>query len=353
MTGSTHVAIGIAASLAILQPKTVPECLCAVVGGTIGGMISDIDSPGKRRSLDYSNDPYGWQVYAFIFIGLVIILGVDYIAGNGAVDYALSNFGPPVIAGGILFLGLCFYGIHTIHRSFTHSIFGGFIFTISVWYFCKPLAMPFAIGFASHLFIDFFNRKKVQYFWPIPVKVGLNKFPSDGKLNDFFCGIGTIGSIYLFSYFFINCFANSVLHIRIKEFFLSPILIHRLTLPFIVPYLFIVNVIGFVVYLIDYNLYKRGLLFYGGTEEHAVSMSEFIMTLLLVIDVLGGMLGKLLAVLFIMKGKIYKAEALANFNLYVIPVCFLVCWLVFLFTFFFPEPHCRKYFPSNPFSLGK
>ena len=160
MAGSTHVAIGIAASLAILQPKTVPECLCAVVGGTIGGMISDIDSPGKRRSLDYSNDPYGWQVYAFIFIGLVIILGIDYIAGNGAVDYALNNFGPPVIAGGILFLGLCFYGIHTIHRSFTHSIFGGFIFTISVWYFCKPLAIPFAIGFASHLFIDFFEPNR-------------------------------------------------------------------------------------------------------------------------------------------------------------------------------------------------
>ena len=67
------MAIGIACSLAILQPKTVPGCLCAMTGGMIGGMISDIDSPGKRQSLDYSEDPYGWQV--FVFIGLPIHSG--------------------------------------------------------------------------------------------------------------------------------------------------------------------------------------------------------------------------------------------------------------------------------------
>lgn len=55
MTGSTHIAIGIVSSLAILQPKTIPQCLCAATGGMIGGMISDIDHPKKRESIHYTS----------------------------------------------------------------------------------------------------------------------------------------------------------------------------------------------------------------------------------------------------------------------------------------------------------
>ena len=337
MTGSTHVAIGIASSLAILQPGTIPECLCAITGGMIGGMISDIDSPGKQKSMDHRDDPYGWQIYVFAGIGLAIILGIDYIAGNGAVDYVLKNLGPSILVGSIAFLGLCFCGAHTNHRSFTHSILAGTLFTISIRCFCKPLAIPFATGFASHLLIDFLNKKKVQYFWPLPVKIGLNKFPSDGKLNKSLGGIGTIVSIYLFSYFFINSFINSILYVEMIEFFSNPISIYSQMIPFIVPYLIGINVVAFVVYFLDYNLYMRGLAFYGGTEEHASTMAEFIMTFLLIIDILGGMVGKLLAVLFLTNKKIYKDEALANFNLYIIPICFLVSWLAFLFTFFLPS----------------
>ena len=49
------------------------------------------------------------------------------------------------------------------------------------------------------------------------------------------------------------------------------------------------------MYILDYHLYMSGLGFYSGTEEHAETMAEFIMTILLLIDVLGGMIGKLLA----------------------------------------------------------
>ena len=91
MTGSTHVAIGIASSLAILQPKTIPECLCAITGGAIGGMISDIDSPKKRESLDYRDDPYGWQIYTFLGIAITVLLALDFFEGNGAVDFCISH----------------------------------------------------------------------------------------------------------------------------------------------------------------------------------------------------------------------------------------------------------------------
>ena len=337
MTGSTHVAIGIACSLAILQPKTIPECLCAITGGAIGGMISDIDSPKKRESLDYRDDPYGWQIYVFVIIGLAIMIGLDYLAGSGAVDYMLNNLGLPILVGAIAFLGICFFGTTTPHRSFTHSILAGVLFTVSLWCFCKPIAIPFAIGFTSHLIIDFFNKKQVRYLWPLPKKFGMNRYPSDGKLNETLGGIGIVASIYMSAYFFINSFADSILHTRLTEIFSKQIIIRGLTIPFIVLYLIIINVIGFIAYVLEYNFYMRGMLFYGGTDEHAETMSEFILTILLLIDVCGGMIGKLIAVFIQTKGKIYKAEAIANFNLFIIPICIFVSWLAFLCTFFFPS----------------
>lgn len=337
MTGRTHAAIGIASSLAVLQPKTVPECLCAVTGGLIGGMISDIDSPKKRESLDYRDDPYGWQIYTFVVIALVIILGLDYAAGDGAVDYIINNFEPSLVVGGIAFLGLCFYGAHTIHRSFTHSFLAAILFTLSVWCFCKPLAFPFAIGFMSHLVIDFLNRKKIQYLWPIRTKIGLNRYPSDGRLNDTLGAIGVIVSSFLLTYYFINSFAGSVLYTRALDLFSRPVIIRGITLPFIIPYLIVINIISFVVYIIDYILDINALGFYSGSDKDAEEMSSFIKTLLLFFDVAGGVIGKLLAVFILTRGKIYKTEELANYNFFVIPFCVLVSWLAFLFTFYFPE----------------
>lgn len=337
MTGSTHAAVGIASSVLILQPKTVPECLCALTGGIIGGMISDIDSPGKRKSMDYSDDPYGWQIGVFVVIILAVVLGLDYLAGNGAVDYLLTHMGPPVFIAGVMFIGISIYGTQTIHRTFMHSFLAGMALSVSLWYFCRPLATPFAIGFASHILIDFFNRKKIQYLWPIPVKFGLNRYPSNGKLNRILGGAATLISIFSFVYFFINSFAVSPLLLRVIKFFSMPVSIKGyITVPLIVPYLIIINIISFLVYILDYHLWKNSIGFYSGSEEDVEEMSEFIMTLLLAIDIAGGMIGRILAVLVLMKGKFYKAEQIANFNLYVIPICLLVSWIFVLSTFLFP-----------------
>lgn len=336
MTGNTHIAVGISSSLAILQPDTVPECLCAITGGMIGGMISDIDSPRKRDSLNFEKDRFGWQAYTFLCIALVFLLGMDYEAGNGAVDYIIKNFGPSVIVGGTAFLGLCFYGAHTYHRSFTHSIVAGILFSLSLWCFCKPLAIPFSLGFASHLILDFFNKKKVQYLWPLPVKLGLNKFPADGRLNEALGGIGTTLSIYLSCYFFITSFSESVLFNRIMNGFSTQISLCGVSVPFIVLYLFVINVFGFLVYILDYIFCKWHLFFYYGTKEHSDNMQEFLHTLLLGIDISGGMVGKLLAVILVTKGKIWKKEGYENFNLFIIPICIFVIWMAFLCTFF-PE----------------
>ncbi len=337
MTGGTHIAIGIASALLVTQPRTIPETLCAITGGMVGGMICDLDSPKKKDSFDYRNDPYAWQVYTFAVLAIAGLLAIDYFSGNGAVDYVISNFGPLMIGSIVLFIGLCIFGMNTAHRTFMHSILAGGLLTASIWFFCRPLAIPFGIGFASHIIIDFFNKRKIQYFWPIPVSIGLNKFPSDGKLNDFFCGIGTICSIFAASFFFVKSFSSSALLTKLIGFFSKPVSIFGiLTVPLVIPYLFIINLIAFVVYLIDSYSYINGKGFYGGTAEHADTMAEFIMTLLLAIDFAGGMIGKLIVVFIVTKGVLRKAEAIANYNLFVIPICALGCWLSAACTFFIP-----------------
>lgn len=43
MMGKTHIAVGIASAYTIMQPKTSIELAVATVGGSIGGIMADID----------------------------------------------------------------------------------------------------------------------------------------------------------------------------------------------------------------------------------------------------------------------------------------------------------------------
>ena len=48
MMSKTHFAVGLATSLAIIQPKTFNECAVAVIGGTVGGVLADNDIESKK-----------------------------------------------------------------------------------------------------------------------------------------------------------------------------------------------------------------------------------------------------------------------------------------------------------------
>lgn len=43
MMGKTHITVGIAAAYLITHPQTAPEFIIATVGGSIGGVMADID----------------------------------------------------------------------------------------------------------------------------------------------------------------------------------------------------------------------------------------------------------------------------------------------------------------------
>ena len=57
MMSRTHLAIGLAVSLATIQPTTFHECAVAVIGGAVGGVLADNDSLGR----DYQSKVLGGQ----------------------------------------------------------------------------------------------------------------------------------------------------------------------------------------------------------------------------------------------------------------------------------------------------
>ena len=93
MLGPTHMAAGIAASLVILRPTTVTGVICAVSGGVIGGLISDIDCKNFK--------PNGGTIPNIILTILSIIgtLCLDYIFGNKIYQSVITNWGVKSIIG--------------------------------------------------------------------------------------------------------------------------------------------------------------------------------------------------------------------------------------------------------------
>ena len=161
MLGKTHITVGIAAALAVTHPETVPGVVTAMVGGAVGGWMPDVDC----KDIDVDREKGLDIIIDALFIGAFIV--VDALVGNGMCQYIRDNWGVVVWGSlfGLIILGLL--GYLTKHRTFTHSFLGMALFCTAVYFFCRPAALAFAIGYASHLFADMFNKLGLQLFFPI------------------------------------------------------------------------------------------------------------------------------------------------------------------------------------------
>ena len=153
MLGRTHIALGIASSLIITRPETVPDVIAAVIGGSVGSWVVDVDT----KKMDVDQEKISNLVINGLFIEAFVVL--DYFFGNGMCQYVMSNWGVQVWGALMGFIVLMLIGYNTTHRTFTHSILGWLLFDATVYLFCRPAAIPFAIGYASHLVVDLFNKK--------------------------------------------------------------------------------------------------------------------------------------------------------------------------------------------------
>ena len=180
MLGKTHLAVGIAASFAVVQPASMPELMVGLGAAAVGGLISDIDVDSSSSH----NDANIIATMTVISVVLVIVLDKLFNIGVYRILHEKSNLGR-VIAGALAFVGVCAYGKETPHRSFMHSILA-LVILFGLVNVILPMAAPyFGVAFISHLVIDMLNTKHVRLFYPLPGGICLGLCRANGVINGF------------------------------------------------------------------------------------------------------------------------------------------------------------------------
>ncbi len=190
MLGKTHMAIGVATTLAITQPSTIPEIVLAVSIGSLGATISDIDSDTSGSHKRAS----GITLLAFLVIAAVFLL--DRFAGMDIVNKIQSDSNMfRIVCGALLFIGVCAFGKEQPHRSFMHSILA-LVLLSSAMGMIFPTAVPFfAVGFISHIVADMFNYKKVKIFYPLKKGIAFKMCYAKSFANSALFAIGSVVSV--------------------------------------------------------------------------------------------------------------------------------------------------------------
>ena len=178
----THIAAGVAVSLAVLQPHTLPGVCVAVGGASIGSVLCDTDADMNRQRRDAVQ---GWITAA--------VLAAAAFVGDGFVDADLQSLlvttNPVCIALGIaIFVATTFASVCSNHRTFGHSLLACTLWAIATALVCPSLVPALVCGLLSHLVLDLLNKKDLQLLWPFKfgrISFGLCK--SNGLANSVLC----------------------------------------------------------------------------------------------------------------------------------------------------------------------
>lgn len=159
--GKTHVAVGMATSLLILQPTNPKGCIVAIIGGAIGGVAADIDILND----DYKHDALIGQ---FLAVGIsCIALIIDYFLKLGICKFMQERNTFLIGLGAVIYLVLWIVGYHSDHRKFTHSFLAMLLFSTAIYLLSPMIAGAYIIGYFSHLLLDLLNKKRVLLFYPL------------------------------------------------------------------------------------------------------------------------------------------------------------------------------------------
>ena len=181
--GKTHIFIGTATALALTSADTPVEILTALAGGALGGMMPDTDLDSLKNISDINTKAIAGTITAVCF-------AIDFFFKCGMIQSIRDSNHTIVLTGLVAFIILYFIGAAADHRSFTHSLLATVIYSVVIGMMCRPLAIPFAIGFLAHIILDCTNKKGVRIFFPSKRKVRLKWFYASKKANIAFYYIG-------------------------------------------------------------------------------------------------------------------------------------------------------------------
>ena len=191
MTGKTHAAVGLGTVLAVTQPSTVSGLVLAAGTGMLGALISDIDVGTSKSHKDADR----------ITLIAVLLVAAE-IALNYFYDFSIwekirnNQSMAPVAMGVIIFIAVCAFGKNQPHRSFMHSIMAMAILTAAISMVSVKLVLYFVVGFASHLVLDCFNRKRVRILYPLPGGIALDFCKAVGFVDSLLFKLGSVAVIF-------------------------------------------------------------------------------------------------------------------------------------------------------------
>lgn len=190
MMSKTHLAVGLAVSLAIVRPDSLSDFLTAGIAGCVGGILPDCDILDNKKSLS----TYSGQ----FFVGGLTLLALifDKYFNLGLCRAALEN-GRYAMFGGIFFAILWLVGVFSSHRTFTHSLLAMALYTFALHNLCPPLTFPFCGAYASHLLLDLLNRKGIPLFYPWKWGICFYLCYADGIVNKLLMYAGVLASVFL------------------------------------------------------------------------------------------------------------------------------------------------------------
>lgn len=150
MNGKTHAAAGIFIGSAVIAMSSIPTepanlFLLGAVPGYLGGILPDIDQPNSTAS----NKNLLFKITGHT---------MNHLFGHRGFIHSLLC--------GMLLSMICYFGF--------------LLFSISN---ASWIAFTFFTGYASHLLLDMLNPKGVPVFWPLPVKIHIASFRSNGFMN--------------------------------------------------------------------------------------------------------------------------------------------------------------------------
>lgn len=167
MMGKTHITVGIAASFIACRPRTMGQCFAAILGGAAGGILCDIECKSDRRCRDalYSR--------VIVFGLFAALLALDFMYGLGICRRIASRDATLLLAGGGILLLTCMKGRWSEHRTFTHSILYVILIALGFYLIDPYWRTPLLAGGFSHLALDLFNKRPIQWLYPFRQKICL------------------------------------------------------------------------------------------------------------------------------------------------------------------------------------
>ena len=188
MTGTTHIAVGIATALVVTRPETPGRTFAAIIGGAIGGIICDIDSKSHHKSRAKENRR-AWILTTVIVLAALVL---DIYLQAGVFRTIVTRHRKLLLAGIVIIIGLGLSGKFAKPKTMAHSFLYIAELCIGFYCLCPAMVIPFGVAGLSHILLDLVNKKPVQVFYPVKKGFCFNWCYPDATANTVLLIIGSI-----------------------------------------------------------------------------------------------------------------------------------------------------------------